>query len=366
MSDSTNTILQRAYELIEADELVQAQALLAPLLETDDKNPALWWVYSHTQRDKSLGQLALERVLELDPAYPGANELKEDVLELQSRDPEFLEVDADESLAAQEASGSAIDDWEDLQAEIEESEASSGGRQAAVILAIILFIVAAGIALVASGAVDVSEILSGILPSPEAEIIVVVAPTAAPSVLESDAGESTSQASPEASAPAEGEASAVPTLELSGEATATQGAAVATQAPTAAATADGDLGPAPDEASNPLSAFVGAVAESISDFEVDRRASSLRDTPLGSTIVIQICAVPGREFNVRLSTVINAMVELVDDIPADTDAVAAGLQNCDDDSASPRVIGVTVETIQQFRDEQIDSKEFQRAWQPLS
>ena len=60
------------------------------------------------------------------------------------------------------------------------------------------------------------------------------------------------------------------------------------------------------------------------------------------------------------------MVKLADDIPADADAVAAGLLNCDEDNANPRVIGVSVETIQQFLDEEINSKEFQRAWQPLS
>lgn len=357
MSDTNNTVLQRAYELIEADDLEQAQTLLTPLLETDDKNPALWWVYSHALRDKSIGQLALDRVLELDPSYPGASELKEDLLELQSRDPEFLELDEGEDYSAQDADGSAIDDWEDVQAELEKTEASSGGRQAAVILAVILFIVAAGIALVASGAVDISEILSGILPSPEAEIIVVVAPTSAPSDSESDANESMPQVSPEATADAE--ASAAPTREPTGETTAAQ-------TPTSVASADAEPSPAPDEASNPLSVFVGAVADSISEFEIDRRASELRDTPLGSTIVIQICAVPGREFNARLSRVINAMVELADDIPDGAEAVAAGLLNCADGSANPRVIGVSVETIQQFLDEEINSKEFQRAWQPLS
>lgn len=378
MSDTTNAVLQRAYELIEAGELEQAQSLLAPLLETDDKNPSLWWVYSHALRDKSIGQLALDRVLELDPSYPGANELKEDLLELQSRDPEYLEQDADEGFSAQATGGSDIDDWEDVQAELEESESASRGRNAAVILAVILFIVAAGIALVASGAVDITEILSGILPSPEAEIIVVVPPTSAPSPSGSEAGESTPQASPEATAeteataeptenpPAESEASAESTINPPAEATAAQEDAAATQASTAAASAEAEHSPTPDEASNQLSEFVGAVSDSISDFEIDRRASELRDTSLGSTIVIQICAVPGPEFTARLSQVINTMVELAVGIPAGADAVAAGLLNCADESARPRVIGVSVKLIQQYLDEEISSKEFQRAWQPLS
>ncbi|MYD09559.1 MAG: hypothetical protein F4X02_05880 [Chloroflexi bacterium] len=366
MADSTNVVLQRAYELIEDDELEQAQSLLAPLLETDDKNPALWWVYSHAVRDKSIGQLALDRVLELDPSYPGANELKDDLLELQSRDPEFVEPDVDDGLLAQEAGGSPLDEWDDVQAEIEDAGAPSGGRPAVVILAVVLFIIAAGIALVASGAVDISEILSGILPSPEAEIIVVSGPTSAPTEAESDASDSTPRASPETTASAEDEPSAAPTQAPNGEATAAQDEAAATLAPTAEATADPERSPKPVDASNPLAAFVAAVAESIRDFEVDRRASSLHDTPLGRTLVIQTCAVPGREFNARLSQIIHAMVDLTDDIPEGTDAVAAGLLNCAENSASLRVIGVSVEIIQQYLEEEIDSKEFQRAWQPLS
>ena len=143
MSDSTNAVLQRAYELIEDDELEQAQELLAPLLETEEDNPSLWWVYSHALRDQSIGQLALDRVLELDPSYPGANELKNDVLEIHSSDPEFLQVDVDESVSAQDAMGSAIDDWDDIQPELEDAGESSGGRLGAVVLAIILFVVAA-------------------------------------------------------------------------------------------------------------------------------------------------------------------------------------------------------------------------------
>lgn len=368
MSDSTNAILQRAYELIEEEELEQAQELLAPLLETDDKNPSLWWVYSHALRDKSIGQLALDRVLELDPAYPGAKELKEDVLDIQSRDNDFLESDADESLSAQDVVDT-IDDWDDVQPELEESEASPAGRQGAVILAVILFVVAAGIAVVASGTIDISEFLSGILPSPEAEVIVVSAPTVGPAASETEASESTPDIAVGATALPSAEDTDEPTLAMTADATVVRETAFATlestAAKTATATAEADASPAPDEATNPLAAFVGAVADSISDFEIDRRASAMRNTLLGRTVVIQVCAVPGREFNARLNQVISAMAALADQIPESTEAVAAGLLNCDDDSASLRIIGVPVGDIQQYLAEDIDAKEFQRAWQPL-
>jgi len=373
MSDSTNTILQRAYELIENDELEQAQELLAPLLETDEDNPSLWWVYSHALRDQSIGQLALDRVLELDPSYPGAKELKDDVLEIQARDPDLLPLAAGGRASAQDATDGAIDDWDDLQPTNVDSDESSSGRLGAVALAIILFVVAAGIALVASGTVDISGILEAILPTPEAEVVVVAAPTAEPTALQADSSESTPETSPEAPPLPSEEATTVSTAEPTEQAPAAQETEVATQASTAAtaATAEettvaAEVSPGPDESSNPVSAFVDAVAGSISDFELDRSASAMRSTSLGQTIVIQVCAVPGIEFNARLSRVINAMVDLADVIPEDTEAVAAGLLNCDDDSASLRIIGVSVDSIQLYLDEDIDSKEFQRAWQPLS
>ena len=344
MSESTNTILQRAYELIESDELEQAQELLAPLLETEEKNPSLWWVYSHSLRDQSIGQLALDRVLALDPSYPGANELKEDLLDVQSRDPDFLEAEADGIVSAQGIVDS-IDDWDDLQTGSEDSEETSDGRRVVILLAAILFVVAAGITLVASGAIDISEILSGILPTPEAEIIVVAGPTVDPAASESGAGEPAPESTPAATALA---------------------SAAATDDPAVVLTVAGTADPTPDEASSALSAFVGAVAESISDFEIDHGASATRDTSLGRTIVVQVCAVPGREFNTRLSQVINAMVDLADELPDETDAVAAGLLNCDDESANLRIIGVSVEIVRQFQNQDIDAKEFQRAWQPLS
>lgn len=361
MSDSTNTVLQRAYELIEIDELEQAQELLAPLLETDDKNPALWWVYSHALRDQSIGQLALDRVLELDPSYPGANELKEDVLEIQSRDPDFLQVDVDESASAQEVVD-AIDDWDDLRPGLEDGGEDSSGRLGAVALALILFVVAAGIALVASGSIDVSEILSGILPSPEAAVIVVEAPIAGPATSESEPDES----APDATAQATDMDSAAATAELTQTTTVAQATEAARMDSTAATTAEDDLSPTLDGASELVSAFVRNVADSISDFEIDPLASSVRDTLLGRTIVIHVCAVPGSEFSTRLNRVIDVAVELADAIPEGAGAVAAGLLNCDDEDAALRIIGVAVETIRQYLDEDIDSREFQRAIQLLS
>lgn len=74
MSDNA-AILNEAYGLIEQGELARARALLQPLLESDSQNPDVWWLYTHAAADENEGRRALERVVALDPQYPGAAEL---------------------------------------------------------------------------------------------------------------------------------------------------------------------------------------------------------------------------------------------------------------------------------------------------
>jgi hypothetical protein len=74
MSD-TAAILNEAYGLIEQGELARARTMLQPLLESDSQNPDVWWLYTHAAEDESEGRRALERVIALDPQYPGAAEL---------------------------------------------------------------------------------------------------------------------------------------------------------------------------------------------------------------------------------------------------------------------------------------------------
>ena len=204
MSDSTHAVMQRAFELIENDALEQAQELLSPLLESDADNPALWWVYSHALRDPDIGRAALARVLELDPSYPGARELNADVLALQTRRNDILGSPPVDDGSAQAATDINIDDWEDLQPVVAEEPEPSRSRWGLLAASIVLLIFLLGVALVASGAVDLTDLLSGFLPTQEPAVIVVV--------------EATTEATTEvtAEAPASGlatEASALPTVE---------------------------------------------------------------------------------------------------------------------------------------------------------
>ncbi len=372
MSDSNKEILQQAYTLIENGEPEKAQEILAPLLQEDADNAHVWWVYTHAVQDASIGLAALERVLELDPKYPGARELKADVLEAQSKDPDLIALQAGGSGAPDPAATTIdVDDWEDLQpvADSDENGSSARGR---IALLVVLLLVVVGAGLVLSGAVDLSQLLSDILPSPEPQVIVVSESTSEPTAA-SLAGEATkaplaASATSEPMAEAKPQETAASDSEAIAPATEQKPTAVATERPTATATRDASPTPSPTINSDSIriASFVSSVAEEIADFTIVPLESGTLPTKLGDTLVIIVCAIPGPEFNQRLNAVLTTVASLEEDLPEEIEAVAAGLVNCDDADAGLRIVGVTRATISAFASEEIDSKDFQRAWQPLS
>ena len=218
MDDEKSTALQRAHELIERGELEAAQEVLAPLLERAADDPALWWVYAHAVRDSEIGRAALQRVVTLDPQYPGARELSESLQELD--EPPLA---AEALTAAEAAQPSApdinIDDWEDLQPVLEAPAPAQTSRMVAVVVAAALLLIIVGGALIAAGVIDIEQLLAGF------------SPTMAPAVvLDEPAAEST-----EADTFSIG--TAVPQEEISPVATAGEQAA-STEEPTLAAIAE--------------------------------------------------------------------------------------------------------------------------------
>lgn len=380
MSDSSKALLQQAYTLIENGELEKAQEILAPLLQDDAENAHVWWVYTHAAKDASIGLAALERVLELDPMYPGARELKADVLEAQSKDPDLVALEARGSSSPDVVAAIEVDDWEDLQPVVEsDANGSSFRGRFAGLVAILVIVVGGG--LVLSGAIDLSQLLSGILPSPEPQVIVVSEATAEQTSANQKSEPTSENVESEATqAPVAATATSEPVAEASPQETAEnerdeiapatelEPTAIATEAPTATATPYASPTPTPTISTDSIriASFVSSVAEMISDFTIVPLESGMLHTTLGDTLVIIVCAVPGPEFNQRLTTVLNTVVSLEADLPEDIEAVAAGLVNCDDDEAELRIVGVTRSTISAFANDEIDAKDFQRAWQPLS
>lgn len=377
MSDTSNTVLQRAYSFIENDEPEKAQEILAPLLQEDANNAHLWWVYSHAVNDASIGQAALERVLELDPQYPGARELKSDVLEAQSKDPDLIAFETPETSAEYAASPIEIDNWEDLQPAGEPQMNRDSSRARLVIAAVLIIAIASG-AFILSDAIDIDALLAGILPSPAAKVIVVSDSTSEPIKAEPV---DEAEAAPEVTAAAVEPIAGTGNPELAAadfESTGANNRQESTPIETAEAIVEpiveviveATVQATPSPTISPGSArvvrFVSMVADQIADFLIDRSSSGTLPTNLGNTLVIIACAVPGPEFNARLDKVLTTIVDLAHRLPEEIEAAAAGLLNCADDESSLRIIGVSRATVDAFANEEIIAKEFQRAWQPLS
>ncbi len=337
MSDSTDAILQAAFDLIEKGELEQAQIALAPLLETENDNPDLWWIYAHAAADSQSGLQALDRVLQLDPDYPGARELREQADLARSGTMEA----ATASAQADDDSPGDIDDWEDLQPAVERTAQNRKiGRTLTLTVAAVLVIIV-GLLLVLSDEVDIAFLTALIAPSPPPQIAVVSvstetsdSPTAAPT---EDA----------AITPTEIDESPTP-------------APTETESPTSAPTETEIPAAAPETA-----AFIALVADAMANVEIDETDSGFRITELGNTLVFHVCAVPGPQFQTRLGSVMNAVASLDASIPEDAEAIAVSLVNCADEDAVPRAVGVERDMIQSYANEEIDARDFQRSWQAL-
>ncbi len=374
MSESTDAILRSAHELIENDQREQAEELLAPLLETEGNNPALWWVYSHAVSDSAIGLAALDRVLQLDPTYPGARELKAEVLLAQGALAGDLGSELD--LASAQSSlvdEDDIDDWESIKPAVEDASTNPRAGRGFVLIIVALLILASGAVLVLSGAIDIDEILSLFTQPTKEPIIVVAAPTVVatgtdlPSQPESTDEPTVTTSAISATAPDE------PTSESTSEATmeATAETEVVTEPTveaTLSATATPALSatPAPTLSSTEVETLIDLVGEQITDFSIDASRSGARESQLGMTFDILVCAKPGPEFNARLQAVMDAAVSVSDRIPAQIQAFAVSLVNCDDPNASVRTIGVARSILDDFAEEKIDAKTFQEAWRPLT
>ena len=345
MAESTEAILAQAHALVEAGELQRAQETLAPLLDTESDNPALWWVYAHAVTDSQIGLAALDRVLQLDPDYPGARELKAQAQQGAATTLEPLAVPDEPMPEPMLDDTSRIDDWEAIKPDLPPQPADGGSRRLLIsIAAIVILAIAAGIYLAWTGVIDISPLTS-----------LFATPTSVPVLIVSDeTPDATARAAPAEAQQAPSEApSATP------ESSAT---------PTPTATFTPSPTPLPTSTALPaeVAAFIAGLAESVTDFDIDLEASGSRFTQLGNTLVVRVCAAPGDEFSQRLSDVMNALASSAADIPAGIEGLAASLLNCADESASPRVIGVSRAAMDEFASEAIDAKTFQQAWQVLS
>ncbi|MFW5709427.1 MAG: hypothetical protein ACOCX5_04320 [Chloroflexota bacterium] len=328
MSQTNTDALARAHELIEQDNLDAARALLGDFTQRNPSSADGWWLYAHAVDDPLEARRALDSVLSIDPAYPGAEALKAQ-LRLVAPDSvteepaETAEFD-DELFGERKEVAGPLDlgelnldderfDLDDLDAdELAELEASSRRRpqtalRKLVMLGVILLLVLIGVLILLS------------------------------TLDEGDQGEELAEV-PTSVAQMGTEATEEPFIFVPPEATEQVGET------------DGALG--------------NTLIAALNEFDLASDTTRVVQTDLGNTEIATVCA----SINDLGQIIDDAMMTLADDVDASalaTDAVALEFVDCTSDDVL-NIIGVSSVDLTAFRQGALDDREYRRAWQVLA
>ncbi|NWF69681.1 MAG: tetratricopeptide repeat protein [Chloroflexi bacterium] len=375
MSDANQ--LDRAYQLIEADNLSEARAILGPLVAQEPNNADAWWLYAHALDDPGQARSALQNVLRINPDYPEARSLLETLntqfgglaapAALPAAPPPLTQPPVQGikplSTSAPKPAEDDVPDFSDEEPidfdEPEEEEtpaASSRPRWLMLLVAVLAMIgiIVVGLFIVAllnpPGTVPTSATAAT-----EGSTVALATETPTEEVTEAaviETSEATETQEVEATAAEE----PTPTVEP------TQGeTAVAEASPTPeeelAATSEIDLGVGGGGTPEEL------IGEALVDFAVPENPVEVVETSLGRTLLAIVCAAPEQ---VR-QTAIDAMIAIaqVSLSVSDIDALAVRTDNCEQGTQG-RLIGVTLTDAQDFANGTLDANEFQVRWQPAS
>jgi hypothetical protein len=358
MSNQVSDTLNRAFQLIESNKLNEARLILSPILQANASNPTVWWVYAHAVEDAEEGVRALSKVLELDPMYPGARELRDAISNPTDVIDEFDQLSIEQPTQPMPAQST----------EDEPAERSSKMPRLVIIAFIILaMLTGTGVFLLSDAGAEL------LMPLQVAENV-TIEPTIGAQVVDGD-----TSAAPDAQATSpsilvvvdDALNTLVPSDTVSvGDVTSTLPSAEAmaggldatSTLPPAEAMAGGLVATptAVPEVISPYAFLTGALV----DLNVSEADISMQTTQLGSTLVVNVCAPIGPQSSDTLSTVMDVFVAQNANLAADVQAVAVALLDCSSGNAF-RTVGVERQTVQLRASQGIDSKDFQRAWQPI-
>ncbi|MBA3873336.1 MAG: tetratricopeptide repeat protein [Anaerolineae bacterium] len=334
MNQNIEIALKQAFSLIEAGNLEDAKALLRPILESEKDNADVWWLYSHAVTDTESARLALNNVLRIDPSYPDARDLlnqletqqkiesSDDILEM-GKDPSFIPampstIPGITALPPRPAQSSDIgfDSSEELPDDMFDDETPEPfyRRPLFYIPLISLFlIIALAIVIIKPFAVN--------SPAP-----IITPQNTQAALLET----------PTTEALASGQATEVPTVQVDTSVTAE---AVASNF---------------SDVSTALAGFTlssdGGVA--------------LADTSLGKTLVASICTTAGKEMRDALPKAMDALAKASTDYASQAQMVAVKMVDCTTNSTL-LWIGASIEDATAFANGTLTDKDFQAKWRPV-
>jgi hypothetical protein len=307
MTDMTGQSLSRAYELIEADQLREARAILEPLIETDRDNPDVWWLYAHAVDDADDARVALTNVLRLAPEYPGAGALMNDLERVYGTAAVPRSASADDRLEEDEF------DLDLEEGTVTETDASANQRRAVILR---LLLVAATVVLIIVAFLVLRPFLVADEPeedpTPTAEEL-VEEPTFAPGI---------------GLLPEETDEPDLIEIEL-----------------------DNGLEPQ----------VVTTIIDALDGFELARGVGEFRDTNLGETLLFAVCSERGEGLRGTLAEIMPILAENALSVVDDIDAIGVELVDCDTDTVI-NVIAVNLEDAIAFSGGELTDTEFRSRW----
>jgi hypothetical protein len=325
----------QAYVLIEEDRLVEAEALLKPILTDEPDNADAWWLYAHAVSDPEQARMALNSVLRIDPGYPGASELLSSLEQTYpgiSQSPEPARKVApppslpdDELLEAEEIR--EIGDFEYAESEPDFEQGDSlepdvethpgSVRQSRFLVPLLIIIAIAAVVLV---------LLSVLSRSDQAGEQSGVAETSTALAMQ--------QAVP-------------PTLDATME----------------APDVVGEVGEVPTSAVSEETALV--ITDALSDYAVIPNGIGALETLLGNTLLVSVCgSIDSFTRSDEVNTIMYALADASALLDPDIQAIGARLINCNNNEIL-NVIAVPVSDASAFSEGSIDAKDYQAGWQPV-
>ncbi len=327
MNAHIDQVLSQAYDMIEQERLEEARRLLKPALDSHKDNADVWWLYAHAVTDAETARLALNNVIRLDPDYPNANDLLNQlddrlVSDIRSiddsplRDPSFLPPLPSTLPGLPKGAGIDDEDEWDLPDEDEDEEADESKpiyQQPIFLLVMMLLVFAIVAALV---------------------------------ILRPGEQQPVAQTATQASA-------LNPTLDT----TFTFATTMPFETPASEFTPTEELA----EGEGDFSALYAA----LDAYNIPANGIRVEDTNLGSrTLLIDVCTTAGAELRTTLPAIMNtaALSGVIND---DFDALAARMLDCNDNT-DLLIVGTNTQNVIDYTTDNLSREEFEARWQPVN
>jgi hypothetical protein len=383
MSDAAQ-IFNEAYQLIEQGDLASARQLLDDVRAENENNPDFWWLYAHAVDDEATGRDALNRVRQLNPDYPGLDNLlpQPDTASRPIRPlrpPTTLPDLPRKTPAFDDDFGGFDDDFEVYEKPVANSRRNLYLAAAGIVVAVI--VIAALLLFMLPRGDETTSTPTAILVLPTTEVpveasavsidvtedIIDMTEEIEPTAEDVEPTDDATEAEPTQEDTTPTEEAVEPTNEETQPVDVTE-AVEPTDAEIVTTEATEAVEPTEETTSvDATEAVAGdadysALAPQISQFNVPDEGVEVAETMLGNTLLITTCSPPGPT---ATQSILGILTVLQDEpIGAEIEAIGFRVANCTDDTTI-RIIGVSREQFDDYVNANISAQQLQSSMRPI-